>query len=162
MVIPHHNIVLVTGSIQAFQAIFVGFHVQWLEYVLGVMLLFGSLGAMVNWLISPAAGLAETANNNYLPKKLAAENKHGVPSKILLAQAVVVTLISSAFFLMPSINGSYWLLLDLSTELYVAMYVLMFIAAFVILSKSEKIFVIPGGKKIAMAICVLGLIGCII
>jgi amino acid transporter len=127
LVIPHQDIDLVAGTVQAFKLIFVGFDMPWLGYVLGGMLLFGSLGTMVNWLVSPANGLCQAAKDGHLPKILAKENENGVPKNVLIFQGIVVSIISMSFFLMPSVNGSYWLLLDLSTELYLLMYLLMFV-----------------------------------
>ncbi len=162
MVVPHDKIILVSGTIQAFNAIFIGFHIPWMKDVLGVMLLFGSLGTMVNWLISPAEGLSQAAKNGYLPKSLGDVNKHQVPVKILVLQAVVVSFVLLAFFLLPSVNGSYWLLLDLSTELYVVMYILMFLAALKLTFGFDKIKVIIFGK-LGMFLSVLsGLAGCLI
>ncbi|MGD9153830.1 MAG: APC family permease [Gammaproteobacteria bacterium] len=162
LIVPHQKIILVAGTIQAFNVIFTGLHVAWLEKILGVMLLFGSLGAIINWLISPSKSLAQAAKDSYLPKVLSKENKHGASSNILIFQAVIVSLVSCAFFLMPSVSGSYWLLLDLSTELYVIMYLCMFIAGLKILMNSEKILLIPGGKLSAMAASFVGIIGCLI
>lgn len=162
LVIPHDTIVLVTGTIQAFDALFDGFHLHWLEKVMGISLLFGSLGTMVNWLISPAQGFLQAAQDGYLPKVLAKENQHGVAGNMLIMQGIVVSLFSTAFFVMPSINGSYWLLLDLSTQLYVMMYILMFIVAIIYLKKVDKVIVIPGKKPAAVALCVAGLAGCLI
>lgn len=159
LIVPHHKILLVAGVVQAFSIIFAGFHVLWLEKVFGILLLFGSLGAMINWLISPANSLSQAAKDGFLPKSLARENKHGVPAKIFIAQAVVVSLATLAFFLMPSVNGSYWLLSDLSTELYVLMYIIMFLAAFKLLLKAGKIYIIPGKKIGAFVVCMLGLLG---
>ena len=144
LVIPNHEIVLVTGTVQAFDTLFTGFHLAGLERLVGMLLIFGSLGTMVNWLISPAGGLAHAAADGYLPKALAKENQHHVPGRVLMAQAIVVSLTSMAFFLMPSINGSYWLLLDLSTELYVIMYILMFISSLKLISRLPAIHIIPG------------------
>ena len=162
LVIPQNAIQLVSGTIQAFDVIFSAFHLSWLGPVLAVMLVFGSLGAMINWLISPANGLLQAAKDGYLPKFFAQENEHGSPKNMLIAQGIAVTVISSFFFLLPSINGSYWFLMDLSTELYVLMYVLMFIAAFVFFLKSKKILLIPGQKLGAMFVAFLGLTGCVI
>ena len=161
LVMPHHKIVLVTGTIQAFSALFKGFHLSWLSDVVGFMLIFGSLGAMVNWLISPANGLAQAAQDYYLPSYLAQENQHGAPSKILMAQGIVVTFVCLAFFLMPSINGSYWLLLDLSTELYVIMYLFMFLSALKLIPQLDNVTIIPGGKNAMILVCLLGIMGCL-
>jgi amino acid transporter len=160
LVVPHNEIVLASGTIQAFNALFNGFHLSWLEPILGGMLLFGSLGTMVNWLISPANGLLQAAQDGFLPPFLAKENKYQTPSNMLILQGIVVTLVSSAFFLMPTVNGSYWLLLDLSTELYIMMYILMFIVAFVLLVRAKQIQLIPGKKIGAYLLTTAGLIGC--
>lgn len=162
LVIPHQSIVLTTGTIQTFHMLFTTFHIGWMEKVAGLLLILGSAGAMVNWLISPANSLAHAAKDGFLPKILAKDNQHHMPANVLLLQAVIVSLVSMAFFLMPSINGSYWLLIDLSTELYVIMYLLMFAASFKHLCRAEKINVIPGGKLGAIALSILGLIACII
>ena len=164
LIVPHKDIMLVSGTIQAFHAIFAGFHVLWLSSVIGVMLLFASVGTLVNWLISPAQGLAQALSNskNKHLNKFAKENKNGVPSKILIAQAICVSLVSCVFFIIPSVNGSYWFLLDLSTELYIAMYILMFISAIKLSKNFNNIFIVPFGKKGYLLTCLLGLIGCLI
>ena len=115
-------------------------------------------------LISPAQGLAQALSNskNKHLNKFAKENKNGVPSKILIAQAICVSLVSCVFFIIPSVNGSYWFLLDLSTELYIAMYILMFISAIKLSKNFNNIFIVPFGKKGYLLTCLLGLIGCLI
>lgn len=66
---------------------------------------------------------------------------------------------------MPSVNGAYWLLTDLSTQLYILMYVLMFIAALHLKIKSSASmdgFKIPGGTAGTVVVCLVGLFGCAI
>lgn len=162
LVVPNQEIALVTGTIQAFYTLFAGFHLPWLAIVIGVLILLGSLGAMVNWLISPANGLAQAAQDGYLPKVLAKENAHGMPVAVLIMQAFMVSVASLVYFLMPSVNGSYWLLLDLSTELYVAMYAIMFLVAIKHFWHVKKTLVIPGGKPIAILLSVLGFLACVV
>jgi len=161
-VIPAKEIVLVAGTIQAFHTLFAAFHLTWLEPILGGLLIFGSLGAMINWLVSPANGLLQAGQDGFLPSWLAKENEHAYPKNILILQAIVVTFISSAFFLMPSVNGSYWLLLDLSTELYVMMYILMFIVAIKFTFTLPNINIIPGKKLGALLFSLSGLSGSLI
>jgi len=78
-------------------------------------------------------------------------------------QAILVTLLCSGFLLFPSINAIYWLFTALSTELYILMYVLMFIAAFRLKGKFASLprpFVIPGKRLGYYLTCALGLSGC--
>lgn len=164
-VLPQKEISLVNGVLQAFHNFFDAYGLNNLMPILIIMLLLGSLGSMINWIISPAKGLLMAARNNFLPQALCKLNKHGVASRILLLQAVIVTLLCSGFLLFPSVNAIYWLFTDLSTELYMMMYVFMFFAAWRLKSKFAELdrpFAIPGGKIGYYAACVLGLFGCFV
>lgn len=165
VVLPQNQIQLVDGVMQAFTSFLQVYHLDWAIPVLAVMLLIGSVGGMINWIISPAKGLLQAADDNYLPHYFRKLNKNGVAARILITQAILVTLLSAVFFLMPSVNGSYWLLTDLSTQLYMLMYVLMFAAAFCLewrLKERDLTFNVPGGKLGMWSLCILGLVGTMI
>lgn len=162
-VLPLDKISLVEGVMQAFNNFFQAYHLTALMPVIVILLLLGSLGSMVNWIISPAKGLLLAADNGFLPHWLYRLNKQGIASRILLLQAVLVTLLCGGFLLFPTINAIYWLFTALSTELYILMYVLMFLAAWRLKGKFAKLprpFVIPGGRIGYYLTCALGLIGC--
>lgn len=92
-------------------------------------------------------------------------NDRGIASRILILQAILVTALCSGFLLFPSVNAIYWLFTALSTELYMMMYVLMFISAWKLKSKFAQLarpFSIPGGKSGYYLTCMLGLFGCAI
>ncbi len=164
IVLPQNKIDLVDGVMQAFSAFLNAYHLHWMIPILVVMILLGSLGGMINWIISPAKGLFQAAEQGYLPAGLAKKNSNNVPANILILQAVLVSVLCLAFLLMPSVNGSYWLLTDLSTQLYMFMYVLMFISALVLKHRphhvSQASFLIPGKKLGGWIISLLGLVGC--
>lgn len=163
IVLPQSQINLVDGVMQAFQNFFQAYHIAWLLPILAVMILVGSLGNMVNWIISPAKGLSQAAKAGFLPEAFCKENKNGVPVKILLTQAILVSFMCLAFLLMPSVNGSYWLLTALSTQLYMLMYIIMFISAIVLRYKFKDVarpFKIPGGKFGIWLTVLFGILGC--
>jgi amino acid transporter len=165
VVLPHDSINLVDGVMQAYSEFLSHYHLSFLLPVLAMLLLIGSIGGMINWIISPAKGLLRAAQHGYFPHFLAKENKRGVASRVLLLQAILVTVICLAFLLMPSVNGSYWLLTDLSTELYMIMYVFMFLAALRLrykYSHVERPFKIPGGNSGMWIVALLGIFGCLI
>ena len=167
IVLPVKQINLVDGTLQAFDAFFHVYHLAWIVPVIGLLILIGSIGGMINWVVSPAKGLLQAGAQGYLPKFLIQKNKHDAPHNILVLQAVVVSIICLAFLLMPSVNGSYWLLTDLSTELYLLMYILLFLAAIAIQYKNNAAntdlsFRAPYGLKGMWIIGLLGLTGCII
>lgn len=162
-VIPANKINLTNGVMQAFSNFFAAYHMSWIIPIIAIMILIGSLGSVISWVISPAKGLLQAAQSGYLPNFLKKENKHGVASNLLITQAVLVSVLCLAFLLMPSVNGSYWLLTDLSTQLYMLMYVMMFFAGIFLkhkFSNQPSTFSIPGGKGGMWITCLLGLIGC--
>ncbi len=165
MILPSSQISLVSGLLQAFNNFLAVYHLTYLLPALVIMILIGTLGSIINWAISPAKGLMQAARNGYLPAIFAKENKHGASSSILIAQAIVNTLVCFAFVLMPSVNGSYWLLTALSTQLYLIMYILMFAAAIMIKHKFKGLhegFKIPGGKVGMWITCIAGSLGCLL
>lgn len=163
-VLPEKQINLVAGVIQVFSNLFEAFGLKGWTPVLTVLIVVGSIGGMTNWLISPAKGLLHAAEFGYLPKFFMRTNKHGIAQNILLAQAVLVSLVCLIFLLVPSVNAFYWFLTALSTELYMIMYVLMFGATLRLHYKyvdRPKAFKIPGGQRGMWLTCILGIFGCV-
>ncbi|MBS0626697.1 MAG: amino acid permease, partial [Verrucomicrobia bacterium] len=56
-VLPEEKINLVSGVMQVLSSFFCEFHLTWLTPVLAVLIVLGSSGSIINWLISPAKGL---------------------------------------------------------------------------------------------------------
>ncbi len=164
-VLPSSEIHLISGVMQLYTSIFTLFGIEFLTPFITLLIVVGSTGTMINWLISPAKGLLHAAEFGFLPKVFTKLNKNGVASNILLAQAVLVSLFCLLFLLEGSINGFYWFLTALSTELYMVMYVLMFCTAIRLhYHHSERgigTFKIPGGSCGIWSACLLGLTGCI-
>lgn len=162
-VLPYKQINLVNGTIQTFAYFLSAYHLNWLIPVLTVLLVIGSLGGVISWVISPIKGLGQAAKHGFLPPFFERHNKHGVPQNLLLTQAVLVSFVCTAFLFMPSINASYWLLTALTTQLYMMMYVIMFLCGLKLRHKmnySAQTFVIPGKKIGSWLVCLLGLTGC--
>lgn len=164
-VLPQKQINLVNGVMQAFTNFFNAYHIGWIIPFITLLLLIGSLGGIINWIISPAKGLLQAAHDGFMPAFLRKENKYGIEKNVLILQAILVTFMCAAFLLMPSVNGSYWLLTALSTQLYMLMYVVMFFAALYLKYKhgaQPRPFAVPGKKLGMWIVSLLGLIGCTI
>ena len=156
-VIPGEKISLARGVMQAFEA----YHLGALMPIWVILLLLGSLGSMVNWIISPARGLLVAADHGFFPSWFYKINQYGVASRILILQAGIISLLCCCFLLFPTVNGVYWFFTDLSTELYVLMYVFLFIAAIPIKKRFAHVsraFNLP--NWLYYTICCLGLLGC--
>jgi glutamate:GABA antiporter len=162
-VLPAKEINLISGVMQVFTNFFHVFHLGWLAPVLPIFMVVGSIGGMINWLISPAKGLLHAAEFGFLPSLFTKKNRAGVATNVLVGQAIVVSLLCLIFLLVPSVNAFYWFLTALSTELYMIMYVLMFCAAVKLHythASRPKIFKIPGGTIGMWITTLLGFVGC--
>lgn len=162
VVLPQQDINLVAGIMQAFDAFFTRYHLHWFMPIIALMLVMGGLGGVSNWIIAPTKGLLVAAQDGNLPKIFQRRNAQGAPKVMLIAQALVVSLLSSLFLFMPSVNGSYWLLTALAAQLYMLMYMLMFAAVIKLrfsLPYNPKAFRIPGGTLGVIAVAGIGMVG---
>lgn len=159
IVVPQQEIRFVDGVMQTFTTFFNAFHIPFLVPVLALLIMVGSIGGSVNWLLSPAKGLLQAAEQGFLPDYFVVKNKNGVSVRILMAQAILVTLFCCAIQLVPSVNTFYWFLMALSTGLYMMMYILLFLAA-IKLRRTENSYQIPLGMRTLS--CLAGLTGSII
>lgn len=163
-VLPSQDINLVSGVMQVFAEFFKVFGLEPLVPVLTTLIVVGSIGSIINWLISPAKGLLHASEFGFLPPFFTRKNRFGVPSNILIVQGILVSLVCSLFLLQSSINGFYWFLTALSTELYMIMYVLMFISALRLHYKyinRPAVFKIPGKHVGMWTTSLLGFSGCL-
>lgn len=164
-VLPGQRISLVSGVVQAMRGFLNAYHLSWCLPIFVLLILIGSVGSMINWIISPAKGLLQAGQHGFLPAWMAKENENGVAKNLLLLQAVLVSVVCLAFLWMPSVNGSYWFLTDLSTELYLLMYVVMFFSAirlYKLFNDRPAPFHLPGGKAAIWVVAGLGLFGSIL
>ncbi|MDF3046383.1 MAG: amino acid permease [Ornithinibacter sp.] len=118
------------GVMQAFDAVFANFGWQWLTPIVGIMLVTASLGGMLTWLAGPSKGLLLISRQEgYLPPFLQRLNKNGVQQNILVVQGLVTTVIGLAYALIPDVSSAYWVFSVITTQVYLIMYLLMFVAA---------------------------------
>jgi amino acid transporter len=162
VVLPGKDINLVAGIMQAFEAFFNSYNMHWMMPVVALMLVLGGLGGVSNWIIAPTKGLLVAAEDGNMPEVFQRTNANGAPVVMLVTQAMIVTLLSALFLFMPSVNGSYWLLTALAAQLYMLMYLIMFIAAVKLrLSQPnhERPFKIPGGLSGILFVASIGIVG---
>ena len=128
--VPSTHISLTAGVMQAFRFLLDHFGLGVLIPIIGVGLVVASISGLLDWLTGPSTGLLEIGRERgYLPPYLQKVNANGVQVRILVAQGVVITLIGLLYALVPSVSRAYWIFAALATEVYLIMYVLMFVAA---------------------------------
>jgi glutamate:GABA antiporter len=131
-VIPKQEISLVSGLLDAFEKFLTAYQLQWILPVLAFLLVIGAIAELNSWIVGPVKGLHATSVHGNLPPLFQKVNRHGTPVNLLFFQAVIVTICSLVFLYMPSVSGSYWILSVLSAQIYLVMYILMFITAIVL------------------------------
>jgi glutamate:GABA antiporter len=128
--VPSGHISLTAGVMQAFRNLLDHFSLSFLEPVIAIGLVVASVSGLLDWLAGPSTGLVQIGRERgYLPRYFQQVNANGVQLRILVAQGVVITAIGLLYALVPSVSRAYWIFAALATEVYLIMYVLMFVAA---------------------------------
>jgi glutamate:GABA antiporter len=129
-VLPANQTSLTAGVMQAFSAFFGHFGLTALVPIVAVALVCASAGGMLTWLAGPSKGLLLIARREgYLPPFFQNMNEHGIPVNILVVQGAVTTVIAILYALIPSVSSAYWILSVMTTQVYLIVYLLMFVAA---------------------------------
>ncbi len=165
VVVPQKQISLVSGIMYAFQIFLSKFHLHWLVPILGVMLVMGAIGGISAWLIGPVKGLLATAESGELPPCLQTVNKHGVPTTLVIIQAIVISIVTSVLMLMPNINIAFWFSVALAVMIYAVMYSLMLLSVIRLRYKAADVprsYKMPFGKIGLWGISGLGILTMIV
>lgn len=128
-VIPKEEINLASGLMSALQIFLDNYNLTWLLPILGLLLVFGAVGEVNAWIIGPVKALYSSSRHGNLPPIFQKLNKNQVPTNLLIFQGIIVSLSALMYLAMPSINSSFWILTALSAQIYLVMYVMMFISA---------------------------------
>jgi amino acid transporter len=129
-VIPSAQISFTAGVMQAFQSLFGHFGVSFAVPLIAIALAVGALAGMISWLDGPSEGLLLIGREQgFLPPYFQKVDRHGIEFRILAAQGAVITVIALLYAFIPSVSHAYWIFAAMATQVYLIMYVLMFIAA---------------------------------
>jgi glutamate:GABA antiporter len=129
-VIPAHQISFTAGVMQAFNRLFTYFGAAFAVPLVAVALAAAAFAGMLTWMDGPSEGLLLIGRERgFLPPYFQKVNRHGIEMRILTAQGAVITLIALLYAFVPSVSHAYWIFVALATQVYLIMYVLMFIAA---------------------------------
>ncbi|MGW7611405.1 APC family permease [Streptomyces sp. NPDC054766] len=157
-VVPSSQTSLTAGVMQAFDAFFSYFDIGWMTPIAAVMLISASLAGMLTWLAGPSKGLLEISRSEgYLPPFLQQLNRFGVQQNILVTQGFVTTVIALGYAFIPNVSNVYWIFSTITTQVYLIVYLLMFVAA-MRLRKNQPDH--PRGYRVPAlnVLCVVGLL----
>jgi glutamate:GABA antiporter len=128
-VVPSQQISLTVGVMQAFNSLLTHFGLAFAVPLIAVALAVGALAGMWTWLDGPSEGLLRIGREQgFLPPYFQRVNRKGIEVRILAAQGTVITLIAVLYAFIPGVSSAYWIFAAMATQVYLIMYVLMFIA----------------------------------
>lgn len=159
-VIPQNEISLTAGSMQAFASFVNAYNLGWLVPFMAFLVVIGALASLSTWIVGPSRGLLAAAQHGDLPPYFRRLNKDGMPLRLLVLQGLIVTGLSFMFLLMPTVNSAYWILTVMVAQVYLVMYILMFLAAIRLRYKKPDVvraYQIPGGKLGMWVVAGLGI-----
>lgn len=129
-VIPAGRISFTVGVMQAFKDLFAHFGIGFAVPLVAVALAIGALAGMMSWLDGPSEGLLRIGREQgFLPPFFQQVNSKGIEIRILSGQAIVITIIALLYAFIPDVSRAYWIFAVMATQVYLIMYLLMFVAA---------------------------------
>jgi len=161
LMLPSQKIHLANGVIQAMSLMFAKLGITNIIPWIALLIALGLVASLNAWVISPARGLHKATQEGYLGKSLAKLNKHAMPSNILWLQALIVTALSLLFVLMPNFKDAFWMLVAITSQFTVLMYIFVFASAIRLRFKTASLpahYKIPGG---IIGVSIVGLVGII-
>lgn len=154
-IIPPSEVNLVSGVPDAFDRFYAHLGIRWASRPTAVLLFVGGIALLSTWIIGPAKGMRGPARDGLLPRMWQRQNRRGVPVGTVILQGAVASLLSLLFLFIPAVNGAYWILSTLTTQIIGVMYILIFMAAVRLRytkPEQERPYRVPGGTA-GMWIC---------
>ncbi len=164
IIVPKSNLNLISGLDQAFIMFLKAFNIAWMAPIFIALIILGAFGGISAWVLGPTRSLMVAARDECFPKAFGKTNNKNAPVPILLTQLVVVIILCCGYTLFKQMTTWYWILSDLTAQLALIFYIIMFLAAVKLRYKNKckpGTFKIPGGKFGIWCTAIVGVIACI-
>lgn len=163
VVVPSRDLSLATGVMQAFQVFTEAYEIPWLLPLIAIFIILGGLSAVGAWIIGPTKGLLVASQDGSLPQFFSKMSSRDVPVRILIVQAVIVSLLCLLFILLPTVNSSYWIFSVITAQLALIVYLALFASAVKLHHRKPHVhrsFRIPGKSWGIWLVSTAGFLSC--
>ncbi len=160
LIVSPAQLSMASGAGEAFSRICETLGISWFNPVMCAFLILGGLTTVITWVLGPSRALLKVAQEGHLPKWFAQSTPDGIPTHILFLQAAITSVLALVIFFMPTISGAFWVMMALSAQMYMSMYVMMFLAAYRLRKKfpeKKRPFAVPGGLAGMGIVCGVGI-----
>jgi glutamate:gamma-aminobutyrate antiporter len=154
---------LSSGVVQSVSTLMLHFDkgLGWAAKLVALMLSLGVIGEIASWVVGPSRGIYASAQKGLLPKKFSNVNKHDVPVFLIMIQGIIVSIWAAVLtFGGGSANLSFLIAISLTVVIYLAAYLLLFIAYLKLARKKEieRSYHVPGGMAGKYIFAVIGFV----
>lgn len=153
---------LQSGVTEALRAMLARYDLEGWARLAALGMALGVFGSVNAWVVGPSKGMLASAEDGALPAALCKVNQKNVPTRILLLQGGIVTLLCVAFTLQPTVASAYFMISVLTIQMYLCMYLMMFAAALRLRRNHPErkgSFRVPGGQPGLYLVCGIGGLG---
>lgn len=164
-VVPESQINLTQTLLVAYRRLWEAMGVPWLGHVMAVLIAVGVIGQISAVIAGPTIGLAQVGDQGYLPKSLQRHNSHGMPSRLLVVQAMIVTGVTVVLMVLPSVESAYQLIGQMSAIVYLLLILVVYMSCLRLRRHFPALprpFHIPGGKAGIWTVTLVGMVGAVV
>lgn len=164
IIVPKTSLNIISGLDQAYALFLKALHLSWMLPITIILIVLGAFGGMAAWVIGPTKGLVIAAEDRCAPLLFAKRTEKNVPISILILQWIIVVILCCLFLLFKTISTWYWILSDLTAQLALLFYIILFAAAIRLRYKTPanpNAFRIPGGNIGIWIVGMVGILACV-
>src|SRR3990167_1753662 len=157
-IIPSEKLSVLTGLLDALTTLFQEMHWPYFIFPILLLVLIGNIGSVAAWMLGSTRGMYVACQKNNVASFLQRVNRFEAPVGVLIFEAIIFTIISMVFLMFPRVTDSFWLLLDLASQVTLIYYIILFISAIRLryLPVFSSGFTIPGGNLVLWIIMSIG------
>ncbi|WP_313637655.1 tyrosine-tyramine antiporter [Paenibacillus sp.] len=97
--------------------------------IVSAMILIGVLVQLSAWVLGPSKSMIKVADEGNLPKLFQKRTKKDIPITFVMIQAIVISLVSFLYVVVPDVNSAFLIITITTTILYCIVYLLIAISA---------------------------------
>lgn len=107
--------------------------------IISLMILIGVLVQLSAWVLGPSKSMIKVADEGSLPPFFQKRTEKGIPITFVLIQAIVISLVSFLYVVIPDISAAFLIITITTTILYCIVYLLIAISAIKLRYKMPEI-----------------------
>ncbi|OGN57237.1 MAG: hypothetical protein A3E26_02325 [Chlamydiae bacterium RIFCSPHIGHO2_12_FULL_49_32] len=148
-VVAQKQIIASQNEMEVIEIFYHAFNLPGLFPLVLILFILGLYMSINAWYASSIKGLLAIATHGDLPPLFRQVNQQGMPTTLMILQALIISVLSILYILFPQVNYIYWIFVALTIMLYLLSYLFIFSAAIKLRYKKTDVprpYKIPGGK----------------